>query len=864
MKRLLIILSALIAILIAAAVIIPFLIPTSVYKAQIENAATEALGRDVTLRGDAKISILPVISARIEGAEIANPEGFSDPLMIEAGSLNANVKLLPLLSRRVEVGKITLADATVRLERLADGRANWVFGTPGANDPASPPEDGTTGFETGIDQAALSNAAVYYKDWVTGEQYALTEFDGTAQLKALDQPLSSRGAGRVNGQPFDYRLRLNTLQELTDNQSATVEAQLGTIYGKFSYDGALTLGAAPALDGAFEVDSDTLGQVLTVLGGQDLPIIASALNSVRAKGTIQGPAAEASLDFSTLRIEATGVEFAYKGGVALGANPTLNGTVDLNAADAQRVLKPNHPLIPILTLLGDVDLTASLAGPLMSPALTGIKLKQRSADLSTDYTGNLSLSGDQPLDGMLDLSSSNPRAVLQAFGTALPEGSALNAIAIKGQTTGSLMAPTLSAANLTLDETTASGTVGVDLRGARPRIIADLTMDTLDVTPFLGSGSQKQDQEPNLNEDWDDTPFDLAGLRAVDATVTVSADTVIIDQITLSDALLNTRLDDGRLSAIFRRDDDAPGFRVFQGDWYGDLVLDASRSTPTLQVEALASSIAAQDMLTSLTGFKNLSGLGDVHVNMSSEGSSLKALVNGLDGQFESDLNQGALKGLNLAKMVRDATSLGTLLRSGDLSIASFRDAFSPEAETDFSNFIGNLDFNNGVASISNLSIDNPVVGITGAGSIDLGARTLDISLTPRIDVSAAGAGSTIGIGDIPVPVRVYGSWSNVRFGLDSAAVQAELTARLRAEAGAQIGDQIGGDAGRIIGGIIGGQSAPSAPREEAPETEDEAAAIADDARDLEDELLDAALGSIFGRKSDDPPSEETPDPDNP
>jgi AsmA protein len=859
MKRLFILVCALVVILLTAAVIVPFLIPTAVYKAQIETAATKALGRDVTLVGDPKLSILPVISARIDGATIANPDGFTDPLMIEAGSLQADVKILPLLSRRVEIGKITLSDSTVRLERLADGRVNWDFPALQA-DPDNP-----SSFETGIDRAALSNAAVFYKDWTTGDQYALTEFNASAQLKALDQPFSSRGDGRINGQPFDYRVKLETLQDLTASKPVIVDARLGTIYGDVAYDGGLTLGDSPVLQGEFEVDSDTLGEVLAIVGSADLPIVASALDSIRAKGTISGPALTANLDFTTLRLQATGLKVDYKGALALGTVPQIDGTIDLNAADAQRLLKPGHPMAAMLALLGDVDLSATLKGPLSAPALTGIKFKQRAPDLNTDYSGNLSLSGDQALDGMLNLTSDNPRAVLEAFGTILPDGESLNRLSIEGRTTGSVLAPNLSNAKLRLDDTTASGSLGADLRGPRPRLVADLVMDQLDVTPFLGSGSQKQDPNPTLSEDWDDTPFDLAGLRAVDATVTVAAESVVIDQITLSDAVLNTRLDDGRLSAIFRQDGDTPGFRVFQGDWYGDLVLDASRSTPRLQIEALASSIAAQEMLTALTGFQNLSGLGDVHVNLSSEGNSLKALVNGLDGNFESDLNHGALKGVNLAKMVRDTTNLGDLLRSGNLTIETFRDAFSPEAETDFSNFIGHLAFSNGVATISNLNLDNPVVGVTGTGRIDLGARTLDISLTPRVDITATGAGSTIGLANIPIPVRVYGNWAQPQFGLDSRAVQAELTARLRGQAASELGDRIGGDAGRIIGGIVGGQGVPVPASPPAPDPETDAPVEeAANEPDLEEELLNSALGAIFGSRDDAPPAEDDKPQDTP
>ena len=48
MKRILIITGAIPAILIAALIIVPFLVPTSVYKTQIEAAASTALDRRVT------------------------------------------------------------------------------------------------------------------------------------------------------------------------------------------------------------------------------------------------------------------------------------------------------------------------------------------------------------------------------------------------------------------------------------------------------------------------------------------------------------------------------------------------------------------------------------------------------------------------------------------------------------------------------------------------------------------------------------------------------------------------------------------------------------------------------------------------
>jgi AsmA protein len=851
MKRVLIFLGALFAIVLAVIAVVPFLIPSSVYKAQIESAASKALGRDVVLNGDASLSILPVISARVDGVEVANPEGFTDALMVDAGSLRASVKLLPLLSSRVEIAQITLEDATISLERLADGTANWEFG-------ATEPADSQGTFDTGIDRAALSNTAVLYRDRTTATEYALTAFNGTARLTAFDQPLSSAGEGLLNGQAFDYTLRLETIAALTEQAPVELAVSLGTIYGEVAYEGALTLADIPVLEGAFDMSSDTLGDALSILSDQELPFVASQLDSLRARGSVTGPLTDAALDFERLTLAATGLDVDYKGKVRLSDTPSLNGTVELNAADAQRLLKPGHTLIPLLTLLGNVDVKATLSGPIATPTVTGVELKQRGQDLLTDYSGSLSLTGDQALDGSLSISSDNPRAVLAALGSELPPGESLNAIALSGRTTGTVLAPELNNATFMIDDAEAKGTLGADLRGSTPRISADLVMQRLDLTPFLGAGSQQTDPEPSLNEDWDDTPLDLAGLKAMDATVTIAATEVVMDQITLNDARLNTRLDAGRLSAIFRQDEDVPGFRAFQGNWSGDMVLDASRSTPTLQVSALANGIAAQEMLSALTGFRNLTGLGDVQLNLSSQGSSLKALIDGLDGSFESDLNDGALTGMNLTKLVQSASSLQGLMTGGGLSVGSFQDAFSPNASTDFSKFLGNLEIQNGVATLTELNIDNPVIGVFGSGQIDLGARTLDIRLTPRVDVNAAGAGSTIGVGDIPIPVRVYGDWSNVRFGLDSSAVQAELTSRLRNRAAGEITSRIGGDAGNILGQIVGGaETAEPSPSEQTTNESTADEPTAEEVPSLEDELRSRAIGALFGNRDRDEPSAE-------
>ena len=161
MKRVLLILSGIAVLLIIAAVSVPFFIPKSVYKAQIERAATNALQREVTLAGDVNISVFPRISASVQQVTVANPEGFATPNMIEAGELRGSVKWRPLLSRRVDVQEIAFVDANVFLQRKADGSTNWELAAKDETTPTT--EDSGGGFEAGIESAVLQNASLKRK-----------------------------------------------------------------------------------------------------------------------------------------------------------------------------------------------------------------------------------------------------------------------------------------------------------------------------------------------------------------------------------------------------------------------------------------------------------------------------------------------------------------------------------------------------------------------------------------------------------------------------------------------------------------------------------------------------------------------------
>ncbi|MFS2159974.1 AsmA family protein [Pseudomonas sp. Pseusp122] len=73
-----------------------------------------------------------------EDLSLGNPDWSKNPQMVTLKRAELRLAPLPLLTQRVVIPRIDLTGPEARLERLADGRANWVFDLPKADPNAKP------------------------------------------------------------------------------------------------------------------------------------------------------------------------------------------------------------------------------------------------------------------------------------------------------------------------------------------------------------------------------------------------------------------------------------------------------------------------------------------------------------------------------------------------------------------------------------------------------------------------------------------------------------------------------------------------------------------------------------------------------
>jgi AsmA protein len=118
-------LGAVVLLIVAAVLLVSLLVDPNTFKPKIAAEVKQATGRELNLTGDIKLSVFPWLALTLGPASLSNPEGFPDTPFVSINRADIRVKLMPLLSKRLEVARVVLDGLDLRLIKHADGKANW-------------------------------------------------------------------------------------------------------------------------------------------------------------------------------------------------------------------------------------------------------------------------------------------------------------------------------------------------------------------------------------------------------------------------------------------------------------------------------------------------------------------------------------------------------------------------------------------------------------------------------------------------------------------------------------------------------------------------------------------------------------------
>lgn len=414
-----------------------------------------------------------------------------------------------------------------------------------------------------------------------------------------------------------------------------------------------------------------------------------------------------------------------------------------------------------LTLEAKIEQTnGKLAATLTLPDLAGNTKQFNVSQLSLDIEGKQgdnSIKGKltSPLAGSLDAQTFNLAklaANLDVANPKLPKGGMK--LALSGDARADLTKQQVTAnLHTKLDDSTIQAKLGMN-QFANPHFNFDIAIDQLDVDRYLPPKGKADKSQP-------ESPIDLSALKSLNASGSVRIGQLKVANLKSSNVRLDLKAGAGRVEA------NPLSANLYQGAMKGALSATTTAS-PKIAVQQNLTGISIGPLLKDLADKDLLEGRGNVSLSVTTQGATSSAMKKALNGSAAVNLQDGAIKGINIASTLRSAKA--------KLGMPSDSQAASATEQTDFSELKASFAINNGVAHNDDLSAKSPLLRLAGNGDINIGAGTMDYVAKATVVGSLEGQGGKelSQLKGVTVPVRVTGPFDALKYKLDVGALATE------------------------------------------------------------------------------------------
>ncbi len=311
-----------------------------------------------------------------------------------------------------------------------------------------------------------------------------------------------------------------------------------------------------------------------------------------------------------------------------------------------------------------------------------------------------------------------------------------------------------------LDDTTALGTLNVS-GFDQPSYSFNINVDDIDLDRYLSADQQKHS---GAGTEAQGMPggmlfaLPVALLRSFDTKGNLNIQSLKMSGLRAQDVRIGVKAKDGEVEVS------PVSAKLYGGTLLGNLKLDTRNDSPLLSVNETLSHVQMLPMLSDAGISECLTGTGRLNIKISGHGNDSREVLRSLQGETEFSIRNGMIKGLDIRKLVLDARRLFANLRGGQIKSVT-----ADETEFKFTEMKGTLVFNNGVASNTDLNIKSPLFRISGNGTADMVAQTMNYLMEITVVGSAQGPGGE-GLAELKglsIPVRITGRFESLSYKID-------------------------------------------------------------------------------------------------
>lgn len=292
----------------------------------------------------------------------------------------------------------------------------------------------------------------------------------------------------------------------------------------------------------------------------------------------------------------------------------------------------------------------------------------------------------------------------------------------------------------------------------------DLDIDKLNVDAYMpaeqkpaasasASSAEKPAAKPAV-----DTPVDLSALKDLNADGKLQIGALQVRGLKLASVKTEVKAAGGQLEAPHSAN-------LYEGTLSGTLTAHADNR---VALKDTLNGVAIGPLLRDAAQQDKLEGKGNLSLDVNAAGKSVNAMKKSLAGTAKVDLRDGAIKGIDIAAILQKARSA--------LGQQQAQAAASTE-RTDFSSFTASFNIKNGVAHNEDLDVKAPVFRLGGRGDIDIGGSSLDYTTKASLVATTKGQGGAQAdqLSGLTVPVRLSGSFDNLKYDVNYGAVATDL-----------------------------------------------------------------------------------------
>ncbi len=364
--------------------------------------------------------------------------------------------------------------------------------------------------------------------------------------------------------------------------------------------------------------------------------------------------------------------------------------------------------------------------------------------------------------------------------------------------------------HLVLDDTTFTGDLAV-ASNAAGTISVNLNGDSINLDRYMApadeAGAAAEDVVPV------EVPADL--IRSLNLRGNFKIAEAVLGGMRFENAELGLKAANGKLrmhpiSAQF-----------FDGTYSGDVSVDASGKTPVLSINEKVRDVNVGALMLAMYEEESVTGSINGTFELTGRGDDLAAIQSSLQGQMAFELLDGVWEGTDVWYELRRARAL---LKKEEVPEPTL------PARTPFSAVTASGPVTDGVFRNDNLLAELPFMRLTGKGSVDLPAATINYNMTARVFerpefVEGATAEELDEFTEAVIPLKITGP-------LASPSIKPDIQKMLKKEAEKEVKK-------RLMDKLFGAEEEEEAPAEgatdQAPEEE----------KDDKDKLKDALKGLL-------------------